>query len=262
MRCPKCGFITFDHLDTCLKCNKNIKSASENLHGSVYNVSAPTFLKFNVEPEAEAEELDEAFFEEGDAFADEEIRDPDLDILLDEGEEGDEEIEFAADEGEEEDAEIAMTFDDEEEEEGVAFSLEDFEEDADLPRLGKTAEAAPEEKAINIGLPDELSDMSDLEPPPALKEVADDLAPGRMAEEQDLDLDFELNLDEEDLGPAAAKEAKSVDLADLTLQDLDLDEEEPKTPAGSKKPAPKRMDLDEELDFELDLGDLKLDDDE
>jgi len=262
MRCPKCGFISFDHLDTCLKCNKDIKSVSENVHGSVYNVSAPAFLKFNVEPEAE-EELDEAFFEEGDAFADEEIRDPDLDILLDEGEEDEPELEFAADDSEEEQPGIALSLDDEEDEEGgVAFSLDDFEEDADMPGLGKTDEAAQEERVINIGLPDELSDMSDLEPPPALKEVAEDLVPGRMAEEQDLDLDFDLKLDDEDLGVLAKEEAKSVDLAELTLQDLDLDEEEPKAPAGKKKPAPKKPDIDEDLDFELDLGDLKLDDDE
>ena len=39
-----------------------------------FNVAAPTFLKFNTEPEAQEFDLDDAFVDDGDVFDDEEIR--------------------------------------------------------------------------------------------------------------------------------------------------------------------------------------------
>ncbi len=33
MRCPKCGRISFDHLETCRKCGTNLKAISEMLGG-------------------------------------------------------------------------------------------------------------------------------------------------------------------------------------------------------------------------------------
>lgn len=55
MRCPKCSFISFDVVETCVKCGKNISSASQELHGTVAHISAPAFLRFGyAEPEPEA----------------------------------------------------------------------------------------------------------------------------------------------------------------------------------------------------------------
>jgi len=48
MRCPKCGYITFDHLEMCTKCRKEIAAASEQLSGTVFNAEAPAFLQFTV----------------------------------------------------------------------------------------------------------------------------------------------------------------------------------------------------------------------
>ena len=48
MRCPKCGYITFDHLETCTKCRKNIAAASKQLAGTVYKAETPAFLQFEV----------------------------------------------------------------------------------------------------------------------------------------------------------------------------------------------------------------------
>ncbi|SHO51735.1 hypothetical protein [Desulfopila aestuarii] len=253
MRCPKCGFISFDYLETCLKCKKDIQSTSENLHGSVFNVAAPTFLKFNTEPEAEEFELDEAFVDDGDVFDDEEIRDPDLDILIeDEAETNESQIE-------DEDEDVAISMAGEGDDDGeIAFQLGDFDEDADLADFDDVDETAPA-KAMNIELPDELNDMSDLEPPPVLKAVEEDAFTGS-DDDLDLDLDLDLNLGDEELG-AIAEEAKSVDLADLSLKDLDFDIEE-EVPATQEKVAKRKINLDEDLDFELDLGDLKLDDDD
>lgn len=46
MRCPKCGFISFDVVEACVKCGKNISSASQELHGTVAHIPAPAFLRF------------------------------------------------------------------------------------------------------------------------------------------------------------------------------------------------------------------------
>ncbi len=44
MRCPKCGFISFDHIDSCLKCTKDIKETSTDLQGTTFNAASPSFL--------------------------------------------------------------------------------------------------------------------------------------------------------------------------------------------------------------------------
>ena len=45
MRCPKCGYISFDHLETCRKCNKSIRDTAGDLHGTAYDSAAPPFLQ-------------------------------------------------------------------------------------------------------------------------------------------------------------------------------------------------------------------------
>lgn len=44
MRCPKCGYISFDHVETCLKCKKDI-SGKVDVVGTTYHAAAPSFLK-------------------------------------------------------------------------------------------------------------------------------------------------------------------------------------------------------------------------
>lgn len=262
MRCPKCGFISFDHLDTCLKCKKDIKSTSESLHGSVYNVAAPSFLKFNTDPEPAEVDLPEAFIDADDAFADEEIHDPDLDILLDEDSE-DAVGEFDLDMGTEEPEEgIDISLVNEEEEDAdISFGLDQFDDEGDLPGLENTDDDEVAEKPLSMGLPEELSDISDLEQPAALAEVAEEPEAGGVDDDFDLDLDFDLNFDDEqDLASAKSKEADS-DFGELSLGELDLTDE-PKAAVQKKKPRSHDIDLDDDLNFDLDLGDLRLDDDE
>ena len=45
MRCPKCGFISFDNLAVCKKCKKNIGDALAEINGTAHNAAAPLFLK-------------------------------------------------------------------------------------------------------------------------------------------------------------------------------------------------------------------------
>lgn len=55
MRCPKCGFVSYDLTETCGKCGKNISGASKALQGTVASVGAPGFLRVAiVEPDLDA----------------------------------------------------------------------------------------------------------------------------------------------------------------------------------------------------------------
>ncbi len=48
MRCPKCGYISFDHQETCRKCNKNIGDTVTEINGTVCDALAPSFLQLEV----------------------------------------------------------------------------------------------------------------------------------------------------------------------------------------------------------------------
>ena len=57
MRCPKCGYITFDHLETCTKCGKNIAAESAKLSGTVFKARVPLFLRLDELSDAHDGEL-------------------------------------------------------------------------------------------------------------------------------------------------------------------------------------------------------------
>ncbi|MBM9538749.1 hypothetical protein [Desulfobulbus alkaliphilus] len=44
MRCPKCGYTSFDHLEVCKKCSRAIGDLVHGIHGTVYNALAPMYL--------------------------------------------------------------------------------------------------------------------------------------------------------------------------------------------------------------------------
>lgn len=46
MRCPKCNFVSYDLLETCAKCGKNISTAAKDLQGTVASITPPPFLHF------------------------------------------------------------------------------------------------------------------------------------------------------------------------------------------------------------------------
>jgi len=51
MRCPKCGYTSFDHLATCKKCLKSLADVSATVNGTTYDAVAPLFLKITREME-------------------------------------------------------------------------------------------------------------------------------------------------------------------------------------------------------------------
>jgi hypothetical protein len=44
MLCPKCGFISFDHLSLCAKCQNDLSGIGEELHGTAADVASRFFL--------------------------------------------------------------------------------------------------------------------------------------------------------------------------------------------------------------------------
>lgn len=231
MRCPKCGYISFDNVEKCLKCKKNIAETSKLFQGSVLNVATPVFLNVALEEE----EVDIPIG--GDEADDEEfeITDPDLDILLEDEEESSSEVklELEGDGG----SELAALDElNDELSEIEAFSEEEEEEEAVSLDLGMLDEADGESTGLNLEVPDELADISDLSPPEKTP------APEAPAEEPDFDIDlgdFGDSLDEAATAAAAAQ-----------------------PPRQEKKPQETKLslDMDEDLDFDLDLGGLSIHD--
>lgn len=281
MRCPKCGFISFDHLEVCLKCKKDIKAASEAFQGGVLHVASPTFL--NLHPEPEKNRLDEADLVVDDGEEVEEYVDPDLDILF-EGEavEGEEDG-LSLDGGVDDFADLEISMDDEDEislelskdeeiaidlgqdNEEIAVDLDGFEDDVKIEEqvFDSSSDGATEkgEAEFEIEMPEELIDMSDLAPP-----VPSEGSEPSTADSPDGSDSLNINLDNFDfeLESDASDSGKSADVTGggetvLSLDDIDFSDTigKPRKKSG-KKAGP--MDMDEDLNFDLDLGGLSIHD--
>jgi len=253
MRCSKCGYISFDYLESCPKCHKPM--AQTQLKGTVYQVAAPLFFQPVRRDEVEAM---------GDEIED--ILDPDLDLLADEGGEIVDFGDSLADE-----QEIAMEVDVQSSDDEIspgddfakAFAAEAYaagpEPAADLmidtsgfedvPVHGQPVQSKRPEP---LEIPEELADISDLAPPA----VALQSALGKTAALDNLDLDLEddLKLDDLELSFGDEKNTGSVppveqeEILSLSLDDIDL--------SGDLKvvspPSPSRSGNDD-LDFDFNL---------
>ncbi len=266
MRCEKCGYISFDHLDTCRKCHKPM--ADPGFKGTTCSVAVPVFLQLS-------EEMDVVDMEDDMV----EVLDPDLDLLTEEaGEEISFETEVTEDQGvafQEVPQSVASSEDDRE----IAFDDFDlaFESEAkeseltvgdDLLLDTSRFEDAPvnsqireEEPPLKLQIPDDLADISDLARPD-LEDIV--LADAAMATNNDLDIDLDfgdLDLAAFDSPVAERKTAVTAsdtgqnDLTDLSLDDLDFSAELTEISPPTSAP-PVADDLDFDLDFDLDLGTL------
>jgi hypothetical protein len=97
MRCPKCGFISFDHLASCAKCGRDISEVASELQGTSIKVEVPMFLSGALAALSESEESFEDHAMEADG--DEGI-DFDMEMEADEEEAGEitaaeEEVDFS-----------------------------------------------------------------------------------------------------------------------------------------------------------------------
>jgi len=186
MRCPKCGFISFDHLTSCAKCGKDIAEVASELQGTSIKVEMPMFLSTALASFADREESFEEQAMESevsggiDFSMDDESTDQEVVQMAGAG--GDIDFSFEAEEAEEsspievktedvadftleaeaaatgsvadeesiEELDFMGTADEEEEEGGLEFDLEDFMEelDDDKPKSSKSAD-------IDLDLDDE-----------------------------------------------------------------------------------------------------------
>ena len=277
MRCPKCGFISFDNVESCLKCNKDISETSATFQGTTFNHAVPAFLKFS-EPE---EDTEPSIDESDDSDSDIEFADPDLEILIDDGEDG--EINFSMDEDEDDDSEgdaAALTEEfgaldspdeaEDPDDSDATLDLGMFEDGSEEDSFGFEESAEPDSSGeVNLDLPEELNDISDLSPPDTISD--DEML---SIDEEQPDSSGKMELPEEksppaDLAPSEEME-EDLDFGSLDM-DLSFDDDEPEendfpepgvTPAAPKKaPAGGGTGMDDDLDMNLDLGGLSIHDD-
>jgi hypothetical protein len=269
MRCPKCGYISFDHLATCLNCSKDFSDLESATFGTTYSVSPPSFLKISPISEQSEDDEDIQLIEDGDEL---DIVDPDLNILIKEEAEG---IAFHPDDaswkGQAGDSgdDFALSLDEGLDSEFAAGKMEvdlsRFEDsipEGDASRLG--------EEKFTIELPDELTDISDLAPPaPSQNQIPSSPEKKNIEDEMSFDMvDLDLKLDGLGLDfslTSSDKNGGQDNIGSLSLEDIDASGSR-----GSNKPvsssAPKaapavkpgEMDMDADLDFELDLGGLTI----
>ncbi len=284
MRCPKCGYISFDHLESCRKCHKPLTQGE--FVGTTYLAVSPLFLQI---PEQVSEQVSESGFD----VELEETLDPDLGLLADDGEDM-----FAASIGSEispnDDFQIAF---DAGNKKGQGDDADDFFFDTSrfesVPVNMEAVQVAP---SAQFALPEELDDISDLAPPapvaPAIPTpsvpmattemesgldfhfddeltLADDLAlDTQLTLDDDLALDHQLSLDDDlelddlnlSLFPSEKADTQQVrgdnsvsrgdEFATLSLDDVDLFGNLPVVPSPKPVPPP----FDDDLNFDLDLG--------
>lgn len=213
MRCPKCSFISYDQVETCVKCGKNISGAAEQLHGTTVNVPAPGFLKFEAEePETQYESGAEDVEETVDLGTG---KDDFVDLSM----EGDEsqEIEFQADE-----VELDMGIEEAEEEEPVIdFSAEESEESIDLSDLAPSDDVEQETvEVIEEEIEEAVEDEYVEEP------LAEETVSGEAVQEgqglKDLKVDIDLDETETPKGKVmpSVKTGTALDDFDIDLGDL------------------------------------------
>jgi hypothetical protein len=225
MRCPKCGFITFDHLETCTKCGKDISAVSEQLSGTVLKAVPPVFLKITPPSDEEKTDLSstddvdvEFSMEDDDLVVVEESADMDFDLMEEEN-------------GETASSEVEPTND-------FDFRLDDDSAQLELSTDDDTKELEPEEGAQ---LDFNELDISDLAPPETAQETPSE----------------ELTLENDDRAVAASGRS-GAHLEDLQTDDLDLDTLSPQSPGKmSQKILRPSVKTGTALDdFDIDLGDL------
>jgi len=288
MRCPKCGYITFDHLEICPKCKKNIAKISEELSGNIFKVEVPLFLKFEIdEPEMEPDvsvdipvEEEDAELEvtvDGDDIPDIEFSFEEEDFLDDSSPADDDRKEETVDAGIQAEGleETSVSPDTPEGEEDLVLSEEeDFAGfDLDEEEQDEGHEESTDDEKDEIGFSGE-EDFSGFDLDEGEKESADsedgphvdfsaldiaDLAPPE-AEENEAETEEFTPGDESRAAAAGSAPSPSEGMSGAGLEDLqidgfDLDLPSPDAAPGKKKRSTVKTGtaLD---DFDFDLGEL------
>ncbi len=253
MRCSKCGYISFDHQESCRKCHKPM--AGGDLKGTTYDVVVPLFLQF-------PSEMDVASGDEEDMDM-VDVLDPDLDLLAVENEDVIELEDSEVDSQEivmKEEAQLSgageLSLDDDFEIEfnpdnkgsDLSFDEEDLLLDTsrfeDVPINVKAVQAAQAARPAPLEIPEGLADISDLARPASGAAATNDLDADFTFDDLDLSFGGEKGNDED-------SSAEEGELAALSLDDLDLSDALEVTPSPQQSSS---LPADDDLDFDLDLG--------
>jgi len=214
MKCPKCGYISFDYNLSCPKCNKDISTEQEKLHIPAFRPDAPSLLGSLI---GEANESQATPIPTGSQVTLEE----EPDITLDEASPIDS-SELNMDSGE-------LSLDD-----TSALSLDTGETQAPATALQKpkaekgkpgTGEfkLEPETDLADLDLGEEGDDEFSLD-----SEKKEEAAPAEEAEDSDVDITLDLEEDEAPGSKASAKRSTPVgaEAGAPELEPLDLEAEE------------------------------------
>jgi hypothetical protein len=202
MRCPKCGFISFDHLTSCASCGRDISEVASELQGTSIKVEPPMFLGGALAAFTSAEDSSEEHAMDAD--------DEGIDFNMEMGAEEEEVPEMAAAEEEVDfNMEVAA-----EEEEGPEMAAADeevdfsFEEEAEEFQVAEETDISPE------GADEEVLVMEEETEEGAAIELEADADEGGL--EFDLDDFME---DDDDFSDASADD----EVAEI---DIDLDDKD------------------------------------
>jgi hypothetical protein len=207
MRCPKCGFISFDHLTSCAKCGRDIGQVAAELQGTTIKVETPMFLSGALA----------AFSESGGSF-DEHAMEGDIDQGVDFDMEMETEGEEPATVAEAE-AEIDFSFEEEAEKVGGAEEPEISFAGMEAEETGGVEEEAEAGADIQISMGGEEEPEID-EADESFEEL--DFM-GAADEEEEGGLEFDLEDFMEDMDHEESSSSGSEDVSEI---DIDLGKEE------------------------------------
>lgn len=273
MRCPKCGYISFDQQQSCKKCSADLTSVAAALAGTGLQTGAAFFLASVLAGESGAEErefdlaemtIEDEVAGEPEATADGEV--PVVDLAP-----------FAMEEGqggEEEEEELALAG----EEEGISFSLPEEEKEEIALTLPEEAEVTEKVEKVPAADEDALAGSIDFslgEEEGAAPNVADLLmdrdAPPRPVRSETLDEGEEeggiaFEMEEAPTPPEkqeleeAEEEEGGIDFDLGLMPEIEMEE----IPAEKTEPPPiaQKSDTGLSLDLDLDLDDEPVTDDQ
>ncbi len=251
MRCPKCGYISFDHLESCKKCNKQVSDYSSEINGTTYDMESPSFLQFVVTEEEDAFEEQpveaiEEFIEEADGVI--ELAD------FDDGPEPSGEPSIELDE-------ISLDIEDEVvevvEDDDIVLNLDDLDDASPLEDFNIESSTDQDEQEINAS-PIDFGDLdiSDLTPPDIDDKASDvEAAPAvEIVEEPVIEDESAVDAPPSVPEETISKKEGGQGLEDLLLDELDLGStEQPVTVSSKIEPIQTGTALD---NFNVDLGEL------
>jgi hypothetical protein len=201
MRCPKCGFISFDHLTSCAKCGKDIAEVASELQGTSIKLETPMFLSAALAGYGDRE----GSFEE--ISMETEVEEGVVDISMETEVEEGVDISMEDEPVEQEAPEMAGT------EADIDFSIEEDEAKTDSSFFGEKVEEAGAPVSFDVD-----AEVEEEARPKAAEKTLEDLDFMGVPDDDEGGLEFDLEDFLEDMDEDKPKSSGADDV------DLDLDD--------------------------------------